>query len=69
VRPGCAIASARTFDREVRQSVDGLLNAGCTCSKPAELITREIDLGLALAAPGCWSPHPGRTSAPPCWDR
>lgn len=38
------------IDREVRQSVDGLLNAGCTLQQVRELITHEIDWRLRCGA-------------------
>jgi GntR family transcriptional regulator len=38
------------IDREVRQSVDGLLNAGCTLQQARDLLTREIDWRLRCGA-------------------
>ena len=38
------------LDREVRQCVDGLLNAGCTLQQTRELLTREIDWRLRCGA-------------------
>jgi GntR family transcriptional regulator len=38
------------IDREVRQSVDGLLNAGCTLQQARDLFTREIDWRLRCGA-------------------
>ncbi|MCP9887010.1 GntR family transcriptional regulator [Cyanobium sp. ATX 6A2] len=38
------------IDREVRQSVDGLLQAGCTLQQTRDLLTREIDWRLRCGA-------------------
>jgi GntR family transcriptional regulator len=38
------------IDRQVRQSVDGLLNAGCTLQQSRDLLTREIDWRLRCGA-------------------
>ena len=38
------------IDRDVRQSVDGLLQAGCTLQQARDLITREIDWRLRCGA-------------------
>ena len=38
------------IDREVRNCVDGLLNAGCTLQQTRELLTREIDWRLRCGA-------------------
>lgn len=38
------------IDREVQQSVDGLLNSGCTLQQARELLTREIDWRLRCGA-------------------
>jgi GntR family transcriptional regulator len=38
------------IDRQVRQSVDGLLNAGCTLQQGRDLLTREIDWRLRCGA-------------------
>jgi GntR family transcriptional regulator len=38
------------IDREVRQSVDGLLQAGCTLQQARDLLTREIDWRLRCGA-------------------
>jgi len=38
------------IDREVRQSVDGLLNSGCTLQQARDLLTREIDWRLRCGA-------------------
>jgi GntR family transcriptional regulator len=38
------------IDQEVRRSIDGLLNAGCTLQQARELLTREIDWRLRCGA-------------------
>ena len=38
------------IDRDVRQSVDGLLQAGCTLQQARDLLTREIDWRLRCGA-------------------
>lgn len=38
------------IDKEVRQSIDGLLNAGCTLQQARDLLTREIDWRLRCGA-------------------
>ena len=50
VPPGLRNRLRPDIDREVRQSVDGLLNAGCTLQQARELITREIDWRLRCGA-------------------
>ena len=48
--PGPAQKVLPDIDREVRQSVDGLLNAGCTLQQARDLFTREIDWRLRCGA-------------------
>ena len=48
--PGLRSKAMPDIDREVRQSVDGLLNAGCTLQQARELLTREIDWRLRCGA-------------------
>jgi GntR family transcriptional regulator len=48
--PGLRNKAIPDIDREVRQSVDGLLNAGCTLQQARDLITREIDWRLRCGA-------------------
>jgi GntR family transcriptional regulator len=48
--PGPRGRSLPDIDREVRQSVDGLLNAGCTLQQARDLLTREIDWRLRCGA-------------------
>ena len=48
--PGLRSKALPDIDREVRQSVDGLLNAGCTLQQARELLTREIDWRLRCGA-------------------
>ncbi|NBV59339.1 MAG: GntR family transcriptional regulator, partial [Synechococcaceae bacterium WB4_2_0811] len=38
------------IDQEVRRSIDGLLNAGCTLQQARELLTREVDWRLRCGA-------------------
>ena len=40
----------KNIDREVRKSIDNLLNGGCTLQQTRELITREIDWRLRCGA-------------------
>jgi DNA-binding transcriptional regulator YhcF (GntR family) len=48
--PGLRHKALPDIDREVRQSVDGLLQAGCTLQQARDLITREIDWRLRCGA-------------------
>jgi len=48
--PGPRSRHLPDIDREVRQSVDGLLNAGCTLQQARDLFTREIDWRLRCGA-------------------
>jgi len=48
--PGPRSRHLPDIDREVRQSVDGLLNAGCTLQQARDLLTREIDWRLRCGA-------------------
>ena len=48
--PGLRHKALPDIDREVRQSVDGLLNAGCTLQQARELLTHEIDWRLRCGA-------------------
>ncbi|MEB3234673.1 MAG: GntR family transcriptional regulator [Cyanobacteriota bacterium] len=48
--PGIRQRAIPDIDREVRQSVDGLLNAGCTLQQARDLLTREIDWRLRCGA-------------------
>ena len=48
--PGMRPRAIPDIDREVRQSVDGLLNAGCTLQQARDLLTREIDWRLRCGA-------------------
>ncbi|MCT0218892.1 GntR family transcriptional regulator [Synechococcus sp. CS-1329] len=50
VPPGLRNRLRPDIDREVRQCVDGLLNAGCTLQQARELLTREIDWRLRCGA-------------------
>jgi len=59
VPPGLRNRLRPDIDREVRQSVDGLLNAGCTLQQARELITREIDWRLRCGARVLVSTPPG----------
>jgi len=64
VPPGLRIALRPDIDRrKLRQSVDGLPLCGLhPCSKPRELITREIDWRPARAAPGVLVSTPRETN-------
>ena len=48
--PGLRNKVTPDVDQEVRQSVDRLLNAGCTLQQARELLTREIDWRLRCGA-------------------
>jgi len=48
--PGIRHKVLPDIDREVRQSVDDLLNAGCTLQQARELLTQEIDWRLRCGA-------------------
>jgi GntR family transcriptional regulator len=48
--PGLRSKALPDIDREVRQSIDGLLNAGCTLQQARELLTREVDWRLRCGA-------------------
>ena len=48
--PGPRGRALPDIDREVRQSVDGLLNAGCTLQQARDLLTHEIDWRLRCGA-------------------
>lgn len=63
--PGPRSRHLPDIDREVRQSVDGLLNAGCTLQQARDLFTREIDWRLRCGARVLVS-TPAKTSAPRC---
>lgn len=48
--PGLRNRNMPDIDREVRQTIDGLLNAGCTLQQARDLLTREIDWRLRCGA-------------------
>ena len=48
--PGLRTKTLPDIDRVVRQSIDGLLNAGCTLQQARELLTREVDWRLRCGA-------------------
>ncbi|MCP9810239.1 GntR family transcriptional regulator, partial [Cyanobium sp. HWJ4-Hawea] len=48
--PGPRSRALPDIDKDVRQSVDGLLNAGCTLQQARDLFTREIDWRLRCGA-------------------
>ncbi|MFO0104155.1 MAG: GntR family transcriptional regulator, partial [Cyanobium sp.] len=47
---GSRSRSLPDIDRDVRQSIDGLLHAGCTLQQARDLLTREIDWRLRCGA-------------------
>jgi GntR family transcriptional regulator len=48
--PGPRSRALPDIDRDVRQGIDGLLNAGCTLQQARDLFTREIDWRLRCGA-------------------